>query len=176
MLRDLKNRTSHVQTFPCGPAGPESMVLVQTCFVATAPRCFAPPVCATSVSNPFLPIPDCEYITTTTRKKKKKKKLNPLLNHIRIQYQNPVNALIWKNRINLPGNKEVKMLRSSFLLCIALKKRNDRSQACARSESAHAAALSHSFNTHTLTHTHTYTQNSDVTHCCSGGILPVFWF
>lgn len=106
------------------------------------------------------------------------KNVKPLLSHFGIQNQNPVNAQIWKNRITLPGNKRSQNASLFFCTCIALTKRNDSLSVCTCCMCTPICPLTQ---THTDAHTHTYafssfTQNSDMTHCWRGGILPVFWF
>ncbi len=84
--------------------------------------CFAPmcafSVLASSVCDPFPSIQMENHIG---------KNAKPLSNQLRIQNQNPVNALIWKNRITLPGNKRGQNALLFFCTCIALTKRNGRS-------------------------------------------------
>lgn len=101
--------------------------------------------------------------------------------HKCIQNHNPVNALIWKNRITLPGNKRSQNASLSFLLYLhsTYKEKWQIVIVCTcmcTPTCPHIPTCGH-----TLTCTHTYvlssfTQNSDMTHCWRGGILPVFWF
>lgn len=99
-----------------------------------------------------------------------------LFNHFGIQNQNPVDALIWKNRITLPGNKRSQNASLFFCTCIALTKRDDRLWACTRCTCTPTCPHipTHSSLTHTHTHTHTvcfspFTLNSDMSHCWGGG-------
>lgn len=98
-------------------------------------------------------------------------------NRCRVQNQNPVNVLICKNSYSSRKQKKWKCFTFPLYLHSTYTEKWQILRMCT-CVCAHPPAHTYSF-----THTHaraqmlsSFTQNSDMTHCRRGGILPVFWF